>query len=85
MPKHVTCSLCYTEGHTFEEHKVQVKKDWYIKNNYRDRNRIARRQERGSVRVFNSKNDKELGRDFNETIKKFCECVVDENNYSYWT
>jgi hypothetical protein len=51
-----------------EEHTRERKRRWYEETNYRDKLRIDKRIQRNSVRVFTSKYDKMLDRDFSEVL-----------------
>jgi len=71
MPRRIICEKCSNNEHTIEEHIRERKKDWYERTNYRDKLRLDKRIQRDSVRVFKSKYDKKLERDFNEVLKNF--------------
>ncbi len=68
MPRTYNCDKCTNKEHTMEEHTRERKRRWYEETNYRDKLRIDKRIQRNSVRVFTSKYDKMLDRDFSEVL-----------------
>lgn len=47
-----TCEKCRTGKHTTEEHKIEVRRQWYIDNNHNEKMKLRQRERRGALKFY---------------------------------